>query len=73
MDNSFSELTLLLRQHAWALVAIFTINRRDGAWEKPAAVPFSRDLMTVVASAILFAIVVYFHEAVIGVSPLPAM
>ena len=58
---------------AWALVAMFTINRRDGAWERPAAVPFSRDLMTIVASAVLFAIVVYFHEAVIGVSPLPAM
>ena len=57
----------------WALVAMFTINRRDGTWEKPAAVPFSRDLMTVVASAVLFAIVIYFHEAVIGVSPLPAM
>ena len=58
---------------AWALVAMFTINRRDGAWERPTAVPFSRDLMTIVASAVLFAIVVYFHEAVIGVSPLPAM
>ncbi len=58
---------------AWAIVAMLSINRRDGAWEKSAAVPFSRDLMTIVASAVLFAIVVYFHEAVIGVSPLPAM
>jgi len=58
---------------AWAIVAMLSINRRDGAWEKPAAVPFSRDLMTIVASAVLFAIVVYFHEAIIGVSPLPAM
>ena len=58
---------------AWAIIAMLSINRRDGAWEKPVAVPFSRDLMTIVASTILFAIVVYFHEAVIGVSPLPAM
>ena len=58
---------------AWAIVAMLSISRRDGAWDKPAAVPFSRDLMTVAASALLFALVVYFHAAVIGVAPLPAM
>ena len=58
---------------AWAIIAMLTIGRRDGAWEKPKAVPFSRDLMTIVASVVMFAIVVYFHESVIGVSPLPAM
>ena len=58
---------------AWAVVAMLSINRRDGAWDKPAAVPFSRDLMTIVASSVLYAVVIYFHEAVIGVSPLPAL
>ncbi len=57
----------------WAIVAMLAINRRDGDWEKRAAVAFSRDLMTIVAAAAIFAIVVYFHEAVIGVSALPAM
>jgi uncharacterized membrane protein len=57
----------------WALLAMILISRRDGPWEKPAAVPISRDLMTMVASGAIFAIVVYFHESVIGVSPLPAM
>ncbi len=57
----------------WAIVAMLAINRRDGVWEKPAAVAISRDLMTIVAAAAIFAIVVYFHEAVIGASALPAM
>jgi uncharacterized membrane protein len=57
----------------WAIVAMLAINLRDGAWEKPAAVAVSRDLMTIVAATAIFAIVLYFHAAVIGVSPLPAM
>ncbi len=57
----------------WAIIAMLAINRRDGAWKKPAAVALSRDLMTIVAAAAIFAIVLYFHAAVIGVSPLPAM
>jgi len=55
----------------WAIIAMLTINMRDGAREKPAAVAFSRDLMTIVAAGIIFAIVIYFHKSVIGVSPLP--
>jgi uncharacterized membrane protein len=58
---------------AWALVAMITTSRRDGLWEKPDAVPISRDLMTLVGSAVIFAVAVYFHESIIGVSPLPAM
>jgi len=58
---------------AWAIVAMLSINLRDGTREKPDAVPFSRDLMTIVASVVMFAIVIYVHEMVIGVSPLPAM
>lgn len=57
----------------WAIVAMLAINLRDGGWEKPAAVAYSRDLMTIVGAAAIFAIVLYFHEAVIGVSALPAI
>jgi len=57
----------------WAILAMLAINRRDSVWEKPPAVAFSRDLMTIVAATAIFAIVLYFHETVFGVSPLPAM
>jgi uncharacterized membrane protein len=55
----------------WALLSIFTINRRDGAYEKPGRVAASRDAMTVVATAVVFAIVLYGHQWAFGVSPLP--
>ena len=58
---------------AWASIAMLTISLRDKGWEKPGAVPFSRDLMTIVASAALFAIVLYSHGAIFGVSPLTTM
>ena len=58
---------------AWAAISIFTISRRDGAWEKPDAAPISRDLVTVVASAVVFAVIAYFHKAVFGVSALPGI
>ena len=57
----------------WALISIFTINRREGAWTKPAAVPLAKDAMTVVGTAVIFAIVLYLHQLVLGVSPLPGV
>jgi len=57
----------------WAIIEIVTISRREGAWEKPGAVAFSKDLMTIVASAALFAVVAYLHEKVIGVSAMPTL
>lgn len=51
----------------WALLEIIFISRRDGAWHKPRAVAWSRDAMTIVASAVLFAIIAYFHQAIFGV------
>lgn len=58
---------------AWALISIVTISKRDGQWQKPTAVPFAKDLMTIVASAALFALVAYFHKSVFGVSAMPTI
>ena len=55
----------------WALISIFTINRREGAYEKPAPVPFSKDIMTFVGTVVVFGIVLYAHEWAFGVSPIP--
>lgn len=55
----------------WALISIFTINRRDGAYAKPAPVPLSRDVMTLVGTIIVFGVVLYGHEWAFGVSPIP--
>ena len=57
----------------WAVVEIFTISRRDGAWQKPQAVPVTKDLLTVIATAVIFGIVILAHEWVFGVAPIPGI
>ena len=56
----------------WALVEILMINRRDGATQKPAAAPVSRDIITVAIGLAAFAAVAYFHAALFGVAPMPS-
>ena len=52
---------------AWAVVAIVAINRREGEWAKPEAVPVSKDIVLVVIGAVLTAVVAFFHEYLSGV------
>jgi uncharacterized membrane protein len=52
----------------WALIAIFTINSRDGAWEPPEPVPASKDIVLVAIGAALTALVAFFHEYLSGVA-----
>ena len=51
----------------WAAVAIFSISRRDGQWLKPDAVPVAKDVVLTVIGAVIFAVVVFFHEYLAGV------
>lgn len=55
----------------WAIVSIITISRRDGPYQKPEPVSFAKDAMTLVATAVVFALVLYGHEWAFGVSPIP--
>ena len=52
----------------WAVIAIFTINNRDGEWERPEPVPASKDIVLVAIGAVLTAVVAYFHEYLSGVA-----
>jgi uncharacterized membrane protein len=54
----------------WALVEIVLINRRDGAWQRPAAAPVGSDVIVIIISAIAFAVVLYFHQWLFGVAPI---
>lgn len=53
---------------AWAVIAMITINRRDGEWEKPEAVAGSKDISLVVIGVALTAVVAFFHEYLAGVA-----
>ena len=52
----------------WAVLEILFINRRDGAWQKPPAVPRSRDLVTLFVAGLAFTVLVYFHGSLFGPS-----
>jgi len=54
----------------WAIVEIFLLNRRDGAWVKPNPVPRKGDVMLVIASSLAYALVLFSHQWLFGVSPL---
>lgn len=52
----------------WALVSIFTISRNEGDWEKPAEVAsVGRELMLVIVSVVLYAILFGAHRWLSGV------
>ncbi|MCP4184452.1 MAG: NnrU family protein [Hyphomicrobiales bacterium] len=55
----------------WALVEIPLINRREGAWEKPNKVPFTAEIKPLVTGLIIFAVFLFIHPYLFGVSPIP--
>lgn len=58
---------------AWAVVAIIGANRRDKIWQKPDKQSIIKDMITVLIGVFVFLVFMYFHEGVIGVSPLPTV
>ncbi|MEM7429618.1 MAG: NnrU family protein [Pseudomonadota bacterium] len=54
----------------WALVTIFVTSRREGAWDKPELGPWKRDLIGLVISFALFAVVAFLHPYFTGMQVL---
>lgn len=54
----------------WAILEILLINKREGAWDKPAPVPITGDVITVIVGAIAFGVIVFSHEYLFGVAAL---
>ena len=50
----------------WALLEILLINRREGAWTKPDAVPLTRDLIVAAISAALVVVLMLLHPYFAG-------
>jgi hypothetical protein len=55
----------------WAVLEIILINRRDGAWEKPEPLPLSADVTPLIAAAVAFAVLLFVHPWISGVSGMP--
>ena len=54
----------------WAVLEIVMINRRDGQWQRPGPAAIKFDVIPVIIGSVIFAVVLYFHGSLFGVSPL---
>lgn len=52
----------------WALVEIFAINRREGVWIKVEPPGLGADIVNLVITAVVVAVVIYIHPWLAGVS-----
>lgn len=55
----------------WAVVEIMLINRRDGEWQKPQPARLMADFRLLLTGLGFFAIFLFTHLWLFGVSPLP--
>ena len=53
---------------AWAVVSVIVINRAQRVWERPAPVPASREVMALVGTVVVVAVVMVIHNW-LGVRP----
>ena len=51
----------------WAILEIILISRREGAWEKPAAPPWGKEIAGIAISLVVMAIVLWAHPWIAGV------
>lgn len=56
----------------WAIVEIMLINRREGAWARPDPMPVTGEIRPVVTGLVIFAVFLFAHPYLFGVSPIPA-
>lgn len=54
----------------WAIAEIVSINKRDGAWEKPEPSPIGKDIGVVVAGFVGYIAIFFAHPYLFGVSPM---
>jgi uncharacterized membrane protein len=52
----------------WALLEMFAINRRDGAWVRPEAPPMSKELTGIAITLLVFAGLMWAHPYFAGVA-----
>lgn len=50
----------------WALIEIYLINKREGAWVKPEKAPFKNDVAMVVFAVMVYLAFLYTHHMLFG-------
>lgn len=70
-NGDIRSLTLFASLGVWALVEMPLINRRDGAWQKPAPAAMRSEAIALAITVIVFLVLIALHRYYAGVSPLP--
>ena len=55
----------------WSIVAMLLINRRDGAWQKPEALPWVEEVKPLAGGTLAWLVLLALHSWLFGVSPFP--
>ena len=67
--NGDSRALLLFGSMAlWSLLEMFAMNRRDGVWNKSEAPAIGADVVNLVITAVVVAVVIYLHPWLSGVT-----
>jgi uncharacterized membrane protein len=70
-NGEWRSLVLFGGMALWALTAMATINRRDGAWQRLEPTPLSGDLKPVLGAAVVYGLLLFAHPYLSGVSAMP--
>lgn len=70
VNGDLASLILFGGVGAWAVVAIYATNARDGAWVRPEPKPVKKDLILVGITIVAFLVISAIHFW-LGVSPFP--
>lgn len=63
-------LVLFVSLGIWALIEIYAINRRQGAWRRPETVPLSAEIKPILLTVVVYSVLLFIHPYVFGVSVL---
>jgi uncharacterized membrane protein len=55
----------------WAVLAMLSINRRDGEWQKPEPLPLAAEIKPLVAGIVGYGVFALLHPYIAGVSAFP--
>jgi len=68
VNGDYRSVILFSGMAIWGLLEMIFINRRDGAWSKPANPVFMTEIKSIILSIVLFVVAVLAHEYLSGVS-----
>jgi uncharacterized membrane protein len=69
-NGEMRSIVLFAGMTLWAFIEILLINRRDGASSKPESVPVKNDIILIFAGGVIYAMFLFAHQWLFGVSPM---